>query len=204
MMTAAVLLTLGGSGFLTPAQGCERSDMVQGWYARYLNRQADPAGLDNWVRQLRNGASPEFVQAAILGSDEFYANCGRSPEGYVNGLYGRVLGRKPCRQEIAEWCGNLRRCGCRIKLAQQFLGSCRRELVIAPPVYQPPVAVPVPAYSPPPVVAVPAPVYAPRPVVVAPVQRVYVPVAVPAYPRVYEPVYGSSVGFRLQLNFPGR
>ena len=207
MITAAALLALGVSGFPAEALGCERSDLVQSWYGRYLNRQADPAGLDNWVRQLRNGTPPEHVQASILGSEEFYGNYGRSPEGYVTGLYTEVLGRKPCHKDIVEWCGNLRRCGCRVKLAQQFLTSCRRELAVVPvpvaaPVYAPPVYAPPPApvYQPAPVV-VPAPVCVTRPVVVKPVEKVYVPVPVPAYPRGFDAPYGSSASVRLQLRY---
>jgi len=140
------LVTLGQSS--SQASDYQYARLVESWYHRYLHRPPDACGLENWVRHLRCGASPEFVQAAILGSDEYYCAHGRSAEGYVAGLYADVLGRAACREEIHEWVCNLNRCGCRVKLAQQFLCAAQRELhaaaaPVATPVYTPqPVATP--------------------------------------------------------------
>jgi uncharacterized protein (TIGR03118 family) len=47
-------------------------DQVQGFYAQFLHRAADPAGLGGWGGLLQGGASDTVVIAGILGSPEFF------------------------------------------------------------------------------------------------------------------------------------
>jgi titin len=49
------------------------TERVQSYYATYLGRGADPAGLAAFVGALRQGMPDEVVQALILGSDEYFA-----------------------------------------------------------------------------------------------------------------------------------
>ena len=136
MMAAA---SLGLSGLPAEVGACEEARAVQNWYLRYLQRPADRCGLDNWVTHLRRGMAPDTAEASILGSEEYYHNHGCNPDGFVTGLYEDVLGRRPCREEVCTWTRRLGACGCRIKLASEFLCAARRELAgaAAPPVYVP-------------------------------------------------------------------
>jgi hypothetical protein len=156
-------LTAAGLAAVMPAtaRACHEERLVQNFYLRYLQRPADPCGLDNWVRQLRCGMPPECVEAAILGSEEYYCLHGHCPRRFVQALYADVLGRAACGDEIEFWACRLRRCGCRKALAKDFLCAARRELSgpppgFGPPVYAPPVA---PVYVP----VRPAPVIPPAP-----------------------------------------
>jgi autotransporter-associated beta strand protein len=49
-------------------------DVVRADYLRFLRRNADSIGLNNFVNALLGGATDEQVIAAIAGSDEYFAN----------------------------------------------------------------------------------------------------------------------------------
>lgn len=144
---AAIGLTLGLAGAEARAS-CAEADMIQRWYLSYLGRPADAIGLSTWVHMLRCGTPLEEVQAAILASDEYFCGHGHSSQGFVAGLYTDVLGRAAADHEIHPWVCRLMRCGCRKRLAVDFLCAARVELA------QRDAPVLVPAYSP---VPLPAP-----------------------------------------------
>lgn len=125
--------TLGLTAVEAQAYHPSPDQLVQGWYARYLGRQADHAGLCNWVDQLRAGRSPEYLEAALIGSDEYWHRNGCSPTGFITALYVDVLGRNPCAAEVQQWCHELRKCGNRHTLAAKFLCTARNELAQRPP-----------------------------------------------------------------------
>lgn len=144
-----VIAALGLNGSVAWAN--QEAALVQGWYQQYLHRDAEPCGLNNWVSIMRC-KGPEAVQTGILASDEYYHTHGCSPEGFVAGLYVDVLGRMPCASEIQGWVCNLGRCGCRMRLAQDFLCAASRELaqraMTVPPIaYQPAPAVAPPIFN---------------------------------------------------------
>src|SRR5262249_51307245 len=69
-------------GGLSPAQladaflGAREADAgrVDGYYHTYLGRDADAAGAQAWLRQLRGGQlTPDQVAQAFLASDEFFS-----------------------------------------------------------------------------------------------------------------------------------
>jgi hypothetical protein len=130
---AAAILSLGLGAVSARAQGWDDVGLVQNWYLQYLQRPADECGLRSWVRQLRCGKPPECVEAALLGSDEYYRLHGCTPEGFVRGLYADVLGRAPGERDLGFWMGRLGACGCREKLARAFLWEAHKELAGAPP-----------------------------------------------------------------------
>jgi Domain of unknown function (DUF4214) len=71
-----------------------RTRQVKNIYVTLLGRQADSAGLDNAVAFLGRGGTIEQLKSAILGSPEFFQNRGGgSNAGFLNALYGTVLGR---------------------------------------------------------------------------------------------------------------
>jgi uncharacterized protein YkwD len=87
---------------------------VSSWYVSYLGRTPGPAEVQGWVNALLNGATEEQVEAAILGSDEFYlrstgtlATSSRSNQQYVQRLYAVLLGRSASAVELAAWAAAL-------------------------------------------------------------------------------------------------
>ncbi|MDQ4097046.1 MAG: DUF4214 domain-containing protein, partial [Actinomycetota bacterium] len=49
------------------------TNIVKQCYARFLGHEADPVGLDFWVRQLQAGFRTEYVLAFFVGSNEYRA-----------------------------------------------------------------------------------------------------------------------------------
>jgi hypothetical protein len=155
------LLILGAFAILTvsasAARACPYTTAVQGWYQQYLHRPLDPLGAQVWVNQLRSGAPPGTVLAGILGSDEYYRRCGGNEAAFVTGLYTDLVGRPPCAQDLANWCGRMRRVGCRVTFSQQFIGDCCSRGMYhlpalpaaVPPTPLAPAPVPQPGYFPP-------------------------------------------------------
>jgi hypothetical protein len=76
--------------------------LVEEWYARFLNRPPD-AFAGGWIDALRQGQPPEAVLAQILGSPEYYAKGGGTPDGFLQTLYSDVVGRAPFPQELGYW-----------------------------------------------------------------------------------------------------
>lgn len=109
-------------------------ELVTSWYMRFLNRQPDPAGLQNWVTLLRQGVSPEKLEWSILGSQEYFERKGGRPADFIRGLYIDVLGRLPAtRQEMEYWLSKFREYnGDRARVAEDFLREAQPELASRP------------------------------------------------------------------------
>jgi virginiamycin B lyase len=56
-----------------------RQDVVEGFYQDLLHRQADPAGLASFTASRPGGFPDEAILAAILGSDEYFAQFNTIP-----------------------------------------------------------------------------------------------------------------------------
>ncbi len=118
------------AGVFTPTQvvhfishSAEALDyVVNGLYAKVLNRAADPTGLNNFVTFLMNGGTEELVIAFLVSSPEYAQLTGGTDAGYIEGLYGLLLGRPPSMAEVNGWVGALPRLG-RLTVALTFLGS---------------------------------------------------------------------------------
>jgi hypothetical protein len=80
-----------------------RHNLVTGYYETFLKRAPDSGGLSYWVARLNGGASDQSVITGLVGSDEFYADCGASPGGFVTALYSKLLGRGPDSGGLAYW-----------------------------------------------------------------------------------------------------
>jgi titin len=55
-----------------------RQDLVQADYLTWLNRPADPSGLNGFMAGLAGGLRDEMLTATLLGSDEFFSRLGSS------------------------------------------------------------------------------------------------------------------------------
>jgi tRNA (mo5U34)-methyltransferase len=50
-----------------------RRRLVAGYYTKYLDRGASRSEIGYWLRLLNRGATPEFIQAEFLASEEYFA-----------------------------------------------------------------------------------------------------------------------------------
>jgi hypothetical protein len=103
-----------------------RGREVQILYQGLLGRAADPQGLGYW---LQNAANLEQVQAGLLGSAEFLARSGGTPEGFLTALYSAVLGRAPDAGGLRNWEGVLGQGVSRTTVAQTVGTSAEADQV---------------------------------------------------------------------------
>jgi Domain of unknown function (DUF4214) len=77
---------------LTTNEG--RTHEIENLYQTYLNRQADPTGLDLSIRFLQGGGTLQRVRAVIVGSNEYFQNRSQSNNTtFLTDVYRDVLGR---------------------------------------------------------------------------------------------------------------
>ncbi|MFC3767209.1 DUF4214 domain-containing protein [Paenibacillus sp. GCM10012303] len=119
---------------------------VAACYRELLNRDPDPAGLDNHVRMLRSGTSKITVLASVMRSEEaerlyrsgpvsvsgkrrpsaadiFRNLYARSPDKYVQELYEELLGRKADSQGFKNFVKQLHSGAPRTEIALHLLRS---------------------------------------------------------------------------------
>jgi uncharacterized protein YkwD len=99
-----------------------RTRLVNSWYTVYLGRRAQNGEEQVWVNALLKGAKEEDIQAAILGSDEFFAHAGWNNESYINALYAALLNRAGTMPEVNGWLATLPAVG-RTQVASRFVHS---------------------------------------------------------------------------------
>jgi hypothetical protein len=127
MRRVRFLALLGVLAFLVPGQAqapppappADATSTVRDWYARFYDRPGSPAEWEVWARKLRAGKeAPEAVLSQLLGSPEFFARAGGTPEGFVRALFLDLAGREPRREEWADW-------------ARQVRGDNRNDVALA-------------------------------------------------------------------------
>jgi tRNA (mo5U34)-methyltransferase len=72
-----------------------RINLVAVYYALYLGRKPSPDDISHWVAVLMRGASPEYLQAEFLGSDEYFKNQGGSNRRWLDAVYTQLLDKIP-------------------------------------------------------------------------------------------------------------
>jgi hypothetical protein len=106
------------------AQTANQSDsaFVEALYQSALGRNADNAGLDNWLSALSNGASRDTVVSSIVGSLEA-ANKANSE--FVDSLYNNALGRDANQDAVgkAGWMAALEHGATQAEVAIGIVGS---------------------------------------------------------------------------------
>jgi hypothetical protein len=103
--------------------------LVESWYELYLHRAADEGGMRDYLARLRQGAGPLEVQAAMVGSDEYFQLHISRERVWIAGMYSDVLNRSPSPREIQGWMQSLNRLGgSRGDTALEFLRSAQAEL----------------------------------------------------------------------------
>jgi hypothetical protein len=93
-------------------------------YANLLQRPLDQGGAEGWLQALQAGATLEQVEAAILGSPEYYVRRGGGTDaGFLSAVYGDVLGRAIDPMGLAGWEQALQGGESRTDVAQGILSS---------------------------------------------------------------------------------
>jgi hypothetical protein len=84
-----------------------RTRQVCDLYQALLYRPPEAAGLEYWLTRLRGGTLTP-VKAGVLGSDEYFAAAGGTPEQFLSALYRAALRRPPDDGGRACWGARLR------------------------------------------------------------------------------------------------
>lgn len=79
-----------------------RTGIIRRDYRVFLGREPDAGGLAFWLSQMRGGVTIQQMDAGFIASPEYIANAG-STAGWVQALYGDVLGRQAAPAEVAYW-----------------------------------------------------------------------------------------------------
>ncbi|MDD1984028.1 DUF4214 domain-containing protein [Pseudomonas asiatica] len=93
---------------------------VQSLYEAALGREADEAGLDNWVSQLFNGASRAEIAQAIVGSAEAAS---KANSDFIDSLYQSALDRTADDAGKAHWAAQLEAGASQADVAIAIVGS---------------------------------------------------------------------------------
>jgi len=98
-------------------------------FRRLLGRPAD--GAADWGELLKNGAPPEQLYSAVLGSDEYYRRVGGSDLDWLAAIYRELLGRDPVPAEVDYQLATLARGAGRVDIAYGLTQSeeYRRRLL---------------------------------------------------------------------------
>ena len=108
---------------LTVANSDEyRTGLIQAWYHTYLGRSASGSDVNIWLNLFHLGHRDEEIQAAILGSPEYFIRAGSTNAGFVTSIFNDLLGRSPGPTELSNWTLFLNTHS-RDEMAQAVLGS---------------------------------------------------------------------------------
>jgi Ca2+-binding RTX toxin-like protein len=84
----------------TASASADNTDYVKALYTSVLGREADDAGLDNWVAALTAGADRASIAQGISSSAESTA---KSTSDFIDELYTNALGRTADAEGKAAW-----------------------------------------------------------------------------------------------------
>ncbi|HDS1778901.1 TPA: DUF4214 domain-containing protein [Pseudomonas putida] len=93
---------------------------VENLYEAALGREADEAGLQNWVSQLFNGASRADIAQAIVGSAEAAS---KANSDFIDSLYQSALDRTADDAGKAHWAAQLEAGASQADIALAIVGS---------------------------------------------------------------------------------
>ena len=124
MRRIALLVAACATLWLAPvalAQQSSDEELIRGWYRDYLGRQVGPE-LTAWLQMLRGGMPALDMQAAILGSDEYYNQIGRDPQAFITETLQAVTWTQPSTADLRRWTDRLTVLrGDRLALAREIL-----------------------------------------------------------------------------------
>jgi hypothetical protein len=103
------------------------STIIKPAYLKYLGRPADDTGLSFWTTQMQDGLTDEHLEAAFIGSAEFFQHAGGTDKLWVDAMYNDLLGRQPDPAGEAFWVQQLAMGAQRADVAFGFAASVERE-----------------------------------------------------------------------------
>lgn len=112
-----------------------RNALVTDLFQNALGRAPDAASLAFYSEQLRT-LSPERVEAALLGSGEFFQRFGGTNTGFVAGLYKVALQRNPDAAGVSYYVQALNSGTSREDVALQVLTSTEHRIRFVTSVYE--------------------------------------------------------------------
>jgi subtilisin family serine protease len=101
---------------------------VRDAYQRLLRRDPDGPGLNAWVRRMQAGLTDAQLEAAFLGSVEYYAAAGGTDGAWVQALYRDALGRAADPSGEAHWAQRLVGGASRAEVALGVTASAERAV----------------------------------------------------------------------------
>lgn len=84
-----------------------RQHLVDAVYQSFLHRPAGPGAETYWSDQMAAGAGFDGLLIGVVGSHEYYANAGGTPNGFVQALYHDLLGRSAGADAVSYWTDRL-------------------------------------------------------------------------------------------------
>lgn len=119
------------NGFLQSAE--YHTLLITTFYGKYLGRSASAADIGAWLPALQAGLTDEAFLAALVGSDEYFANHGSTDASWLDAVYNDLLNRPPDPSGQALYLGQLQGGVSRTAVAQQLLTSAeyRSDLIQA-------------------------------------------------------------------------
>ena len=96
-------------------------------YQNYLGRGASAQDIAFWRLMMHLGLTDEQLEAAFIGSQEFYNHSGGNDRAWVDEMYFDLLGRSPDAAGEAYWTSVLAHGGNRSQVAAGFAASLERE-----------------------------------------------------------------------------
>jgi hypothetical protein len=112
-----------------------RGLQVDDYYDLFFNRVADPAGRQNWINLLMNGAREENVMAAFLVTEEFTLNYS-SNNAFVTQAYQVLFDRAPESNGLNFWVNLLNNQATRSQVALSLVNTVERHQVLVTSYYQ--------------------------------------------------------------------
>jgi hypothetical protein len=98
------------------------SNLVKGYYWKYLQHAGDTAGISYWVNRLQTDLTVEQVQEAFVNSTGYHAYSSTNTD-FVQAVYLDVLGRAGSPSEVAWWTNTYLASHTRSDLVTAFFSS---------------------------------------------------------------------------------
>ncbi len=118
------------------ASGEYRTDLIQRFYQTFLHRPADAAGLTSWTNYLAQGGTDAGLEAALLGSSEYFtARGGGTNTSFLAALYQDILNRPIDAAGTQTWTQALANGMARSAVAAQILSSTEAEQAVVQNLY---------------------------------------------------------------------
>jgi hypothetical protein len=102
--------------------------IISEWHQLYLGRKPSDKEHAQMMQKVRVGTNGIAIQAAVVGSDEYYKKHGSTTQGFMNAVFSDVVGRKATPAEVATLQAQVNRFG-RYKFAIELISKAQLPAV---------------------------------------------------------------------------